>query len=380
MKKVFFIIVFVFIFNSTALAEVITFKKCFQRNDVFEKNVFEDTSWFEEEHKWSINLSSGKITERIIFKQKYKNSPYNYNDEYWEVDISNYTDDLVVARVYAYNTVDIEWLENKNDRSVIAYEVIIHFNEAKVEINLKTIDYIAKLKNISFKEAQSEYVGYYHHIIKCKKISDSKKDDSNEKNLPSSGTAFFVTNKGHLLTNNHVVEGCKLSKISYKNKDYDTKLIASDKTLDLALLKAELKNKSFINFSNKDTSKMQKIFVGGYPLGKGLSDDLKISSGIVSSLKGYKDNSNEIQIDAAINPGNSGGPIINQNGELVAVAVSGMSKEVTEGINFGIKSSAAERFLNSNRITPKKNFFSSTKNNEDLLKILEEGTVYTYCN
>ena len=57
-----------------------------------------------------------------------------------------------------------------------------------------------------------------------------------------------------------------------------------------------------------------------------------------------------------------------------------MSKEVTEGINFGIKSSAAERFLNSNSITPKKNFFSSTKNNEDLLKILEEGTVYTYCN
>ena len=98
------------------------------------------------------------------------------------------------------------------------------------------------------------------------------------------------------------------------------------------------------NFSNKDTKKLQKIFVGGYPLGKGLSDDLKISSGIVSSLKGYKDNSNEIQIDAAINPGNSGGPIINENGELVGVAVSGMSKEVTEGINFGVKSSATERY------------------------------------
>ena len=75
----------------------------------------------------------------------------------------------------------------------------------------------------------------------------------------------------------------------------------------------------------------------------------------------------------------SGQISINENGELVGVAVSGMSKEVTEGINFGIKSSATERFLNSNSISAKKSFFSSSKNNDELLKILEEGTVYTYC-
>ena len=57
----------------------------------------------------------------------------------------------------------------------------------------------------------------------------------------SSGTAFFVSNKGHLLTNNHVVEGCTLSKIIYLNKEYDTELIATDKTLYLALLKAIMK-------------------------------------------------------------------------------------------------------------------------------------------
>ena len=72
----------------------------------------------------------------------------------------------------------------------------------------------------------------------------------------SSGTAFFINKKGYLLTNNHVVEGCTLSKISYKNKDYDTKLIATDKTLDLALLKAELKPKTFINFSKDEAKKL----------------------------------------------------------------------------------------------------------------------------
>ena len=94
--------------------------------------------------------------------------------------------------------------------------------------------------------------------------------------------------KRTLLTNNHVVDGCTLSKISYKNKDYDTKLIATDKTLDLALLKAELKPKTFLNFSKDEAKKLNTIYVAGYPLGKGLSDDLKISSGIVSSLKGLK--------------------------------------------------------------------------------------------
>ena len=196
----------------------------------------------------------------------------------------------------------------------------------------------------------------------------------------SSGTAFFINKKGYLLTNNHVVEGCTLSKISYKNKDYDTKLIATDKTLDLALLKAELKPKTFINFSNNEAKKLNTIYVAGYPLGKGLSDDLKISSGIVSSLKGFEDNSNEIQIDAPINPGNSGGPIINENGDLIAIAVSGMAKDQTEGINFGIKSSAAERFLKSNNINIDKSLYSRSKNKEQLLNILEEGTVYTYCD
>ena len=203
---------------------------------------------------------------------------------------------------------------------------------------------------------------------------------SEGENSGSSGTAFFISNKGHLLTNNHVVEGCELSKISFKNKDYDAKLIATDKTLDLALLKANIRSSTFFSFSKDGANKLNKIYVAGFPLGKGLSDDLKISSGIVSALKGFEDNSNEIQIDAPINPGNSGGPIINENGNLVAIAVSGLAKDQTEGINFGIKSSAAETFLKANNINPKKSMYSRIKENDELLEILEEGTVYTYCN
>ena len=240
--------------------------------------------------------------------------------------------------------------------------------KTKIYVNLKkkTYTFVEELNGVNIYEAQY--------------LCNSQKTKSGENTGGSSGTAFFINNRGHLLTNNHVVEGCSLSKITYKNNDYDAKLIATDKTLDLALLKAELKPKTFFNFSKDETKKLNTIYVAGYPLGKGLSDDLKISSGIVSSLKGFEDNSNEIQIDAPINSGNSGGPIINENGDLIAIAVSGMAKDQTEGINFGIKSSAAERFLKSNDINFNKSLYSRSKNKEQLRNILEEGTVYTYCD
>ena len=196
----------------------------------------------------------------------------------------------------------------------------------------------------------------------------------------SSGSGFFINKNGYFITNHHVIAGCNnKSKIIYQKTEYPAELIASDKKLDLAVLKADIKNKEYLNFSY-EPKKMQKIYVAGYPFGKELSDDLKFSDGIVSSLKGFEDNTNQIQISAPINPGNSGGPIVNESGEVVAVAVSGLAKDVTEGINFGIKSSAVETFLKANKVKPSSSFYSRKLNNDKLLKLLEEGTVYTFCN
>jgi len=208
-----------------------------------------------------------------------------------------------------------------------------------------------------------------------------KEKPKNEEISGASGTAFFIDNNGHMITNHHVIEGCKdKSQISYNNENIKAKLIAKDEFLDLALLKADVKNSSFINISTAPPKKLKRVIVAGYPFGLELSNDLKFNSGIITSLKGLGDDSTRIQIDAAINPGNSGGPIVyEENGELAAVAVAGLSKDKTEAVNFGIKASSVENFLQSNQIDltlvqQKFNF-----NNDDLAELLESSTLYTFC-
>ena len=327
-----------------------------------------------EKHVYSLNTNNGILTELKIEHSDW----FNHKIALTEEDLSGNSQTVVNDKETLRDLLNE--LKKRGRVSTKKFQVTTYAGDTLIVKNQRE-EYIFDLKsgilNKRFVSKGDVNTFTSDTVYKC---PDNMSTNNDGENKGSSGTAFFVSNKGHLLTNNHVVDGCDVSKITYKDKDYNTRLLATDKTLDLALLKADLRNKSYLNFSGDEAKKMQKIYVGGYPLGKGLSDDLKISSGIVSSLKGFEDNSNEIQIDAAINPGNSGGPIINEDGELVAIAVSGMSKDKTEGINFGIKASAAERFLKSNDLKASSSFFSSSKDNDELLEILEEATVYTYCN
>jgi len=200
----------------------------------------------------------------------------------------------------------------------------------------------------------------------------------------ASGTAFFVDQKGHLITNEHVVNGCEDNlKISYQNKNYKVKLISKDEVVDLAILKADLSFNEYFELSDEQPQKLQRVIVAGYPLGKDkISDDLKVNLGIISSLKGYKNNTNLIQIDAAVNFGNSGGPVIDEeSSKVVGVAVAGLRKDVTEGFNFAIKSSVVKNFIQSSGVElPSSIFnFSFGTSRDQLRKKTENATLYIYC-
>lgn len=145
----------------------------------------------------------------------------------------------------------------------------------------------------------------------------------------------------------------------------------------MALLKSSISNSDYISLENKPPRKLQRIIAAGYPFGKYISDDMKFTSGIISSLKGPGDDSTRIQIDAALNPGNSGGPIIDEEtGKLIAVAVAGLRKDITEASNFGIKTSSVKSFLSSNRVSPG---FSINFGTKDTAQLLESSVVYITC-
>ena len=213
---------------------------------------------------------------------------------------------------------------------------------------------------------------------KKNKSTDESKEE--QTSLKFTGTAFFINSKGHLITNFHVVanSGNRL-KIIYDGEEIAARIIAKDETLDLALVKVSAKNENYIEISDTTLEKMQSIVAAGYPA-LNLSDDLKLTSGIISSLKGIGNNSALIQIDAALNHGNSGGPIIDKdNGHLAAVAVSGMRGGDYQSINYGIKVSRVKEFIESNNIiVPKKSLNSKKLKRKEISEILENSTVLIY--
>jgi S1-C subfamily serine protease len=210
------------------------------------------------------------------------------------------------------------------------------------------------------------------------KTKESKPDD-NKIVAASSGTGFFVSRSGHIITNHHVIEECKAVKVSFKGNEVKASVLAVDKYNDLAILKTALNPNEVFSVSGEDAELLDDVVIAGYPLGKKVSSAIKTSKGSVTSLAGYGDNYSEFQTDAALNQGNSGGPIMNQKGNVVGVAVAAYGKkEGVESFNFGIKASTLKTFARSNSLTllPPNNRDLS---NKDLGRLITNATLYIEC-
>lgn len=133
---------------------------------------------------------------------------------------------------------------------------------------------------------------YSNTDFKCEKshnISASKPGGSESSKVGSSGSAFFINNKGNIITNNHVVERCGGPvKVLYNKKEYSAKAVAKDGTLDLAVLSSDIKPNQYLKLSKKSGDKLDRVVAAGYPLGYKISDELKLTAGIVSATKGKK--------------------------------------------------------------------------------------------
>jgi serine protease Do len=144
----------------------------------------------------------------------------------------------------------------------------------------------------------------------------------------ASGSGVIFTEDGYIITNNHVVENADEINVTLPNKkSYKARVIGTDPSSDLAVIKIEGKGLPYLVYGNSDEAKLgQWVLAIGYPLNL----DVTVTAGIVSAKSrsiGINGRNGEvrtpvesfIQTDAAVNPGNSGGALINTNGELIGI-------------------------------------------------------------
>jgi len=181
----------------------------------------------------------------------------------------------------------------------------------------------------------------------------------------SFGTGFFVSSSGHVLTNQHVVNGCVTVSVSRPGlSGSEARIAGSDSRNDLALLATDM---SPANLPTIRTGLRlgETVFVYGFPLSGLLSTGGNFTSGNVTAMSGVNDDTRMFQISAPVQPGNSGGPLLDKFGNVVGVIVSKLdallvakvTDDVPQNINFAIKIGGAVNFIEANdvRLSEKEN-------------------------
>jgi S1-C subfamily serine protease len=209
-------------------------------------------------------------------------------------------------------------------------------------------------KQVCFLKTKADIALIRHHEA-ITGIKAAKASAANE-SPPSSGTGFAVSADGLILTNRHVIEGCKV--IAVDGWGTGT-LKAVDSLNDLALVKIE-GNPSPVTFRATPISIGDTVFVTGYPYGGLLGSGLHFTNGLVSSTTGIENDSRFLQITAPVQPGNSGGPLLDERGQVVGVvsgrlndiAVLKASGSLPQNVNFAIHGGLATSFLRANDVEP----------------------------
>lgn len=174
--------------------------------------------------------------------------------------------------------------------------------------------------------------------------------------LKSSGSGFFITDDGYLISNNHVVKDATKVRLITSEGTLDAKVVQVDAANDLALLKVSGK------FSSLPIAESRTVHLGvtvatvGFPkiVSQGFAP--KLAKGEIASLSGIQDDPGYFQISAPVQHGNSGGALVDEHGNVVGVVSAKLgvtigrartSDELPENVNYAVKSSLLLNFLES---------------------------------
>lgn len=163
------------------------------------------------------------------------------------------------------------------------------------------------------------------------------------------GSGIIIDDQGHIVTNNHVVDGVKdITVILNDGKELEATLVGKDSQTDLAVIKVDAKNLPFAEMGDSSKLEVGELAVAiGSPMGTEYAGS--VTAGIISGLNrkvSVGDNSIKlIQTDAAINPGNSGGALVNSEGKVIGINTIKFAETTVEGMGFAIPITEAKPII-----------------------------------
>ncbi|WP_185865207.1 S1C family serine protease [Blattabacterium cuenoti] len=222
----------------------------------------------------------------------------------------------------------------------------------------KALPTVVSIRGIFKKYYKKNNISFFDFFFKRQKYNLNSKDENNYLQYKFiypefHGSGVIISSDGYIVTNNHVIKNANLIEITLNDqRSYIAKLIGTDPSSDIALLKINEKKLPFIIFHDSD-----KVKVGESVLAIGNPFDLNftVTAGIISAknrnlgiLKGDNPLAMEsfFQIDAIINPGNSGGPLVNVFGNLIGIntAISSFTGNFS-GYGFALPSNLVKKVV-----------------------------------
>ena len=208
-------------------------------------------------------------------------------------------------------------------------------NRKPTEIQLKTVDGKNPMTDAEL------YAANVNSVVSIN-VSTTTNVFGRTTESAASGSGFFITKDGYILTNYHVIEGASTVKVTaYDGTTYDAAVIGGDEDYDIAVIKVEGTNFQPVVIGKSGSVQIgETVAAVGNPLGE---LTFSMSQGIVSCVNRAINVDgkpfNMIQVDCSINPGNSGGPLLNRYGEVIGIVsakYSSYSNTTVEGIGFAI--------------------------------------------
>jgi S1-C subfamily serine protease len=195
------------------------------------------------------------------------------------------------------------------------------------------------------------YRDAYRGVVEITVTSDSQSNPfGQQQSQTAQGSGFVIDDSGHIVTNDHVVDGAKTVSVQFWNgASYKASVVGTDPSTDLGVIKVNGAPQSILHPLQLGNSSAVQVGDTAIAIGSPFGLEETVTSGIVSALHRQMEAPNNftindsIQTDAAINHGNSGGPLLNINGDVIGVNSQIRSDSGgSDGVGFAIPSNTVK--------------------------------------